>query len=535
MATASTPSPSFSSRLWRFLVRNRFAIRDLGLLLAAVLVAAYLVFELRVLMDADTDTFEEQSFALHEVLVFSTVLSVGLLLFAWRRYAALKREVARRVAAEQTARQLAYQDPLTGLANRRQFEEALRQAAGSPPAAGHVHAVLLLDLNGFKQINDTYGHGAGDEVLIVVAQRLLRDVRENDLVARLGGDEFIVLARHLLGPDDAASIALRIIQGLSEPVAAGTVRHQVGAGIGVALLPDDASTADEAIRKADLALYRAKAERRSTFRFFEEDMDRLMRERDRIERDLRQALEESRIQPRFRPSIDLKSGRIVGFEAVPSWRTATEEEIPPERFLPIAEETGLGHRIAADILKASCEAAACWPQEVALSIDILPSQLKDQDLSASILRTLDDAGFAPERLEVDVSENLVVQDLNAAKRTLAPLRAAGVRIALDNFGTGYSNLYHMQEFGIDKVKIDRRFVENMVEDDAARMVRALAGLGHGLGLSVSADGIPEDAAGHLLLASGIREGQPQSGLVSAAEASGMVAGSRDRFAYGETR
>jgi diguanylate cyclase (GGDEF)-like protein len=389
-------------------------------------------------------------------------------------------------------------------------------AAASPPKAGATHAVLLLDLNGFKQVNDSHGHGAGDEVLVVVAQRLLRAVREGDLVGRLGGDEFVVLAQHLLGPEAASSIALRIIHGLSEPISAGGNRHDIGAGIGIALLPSDAHTAAEALRKADVALYRAKAERRSAFRFFEEDMDRLVREREQVERDLRNAVAEGLIQPRFRPSFDLRTGNVVGFEALPCW-TVAGVEIPPARFLPVAEEAGLIHELARSLLERACRAAMQWPAHVTLSIDILSGQLDDPELWRTILAILDTAGLSPDRLEVEITESMIVHDLEAAKVALGPLREAGVGIALDNFGTGYSNLYHMQEFKLDRVKIDRRFVENMDEADAAKMIQALAGLGRGLGLAVSAEGVRDESNNSSLLRSGVDEGQASGELVTSEE------------------
>ncbi|MDQ6433073.1 EAL domain-containing protein [Mesorhizobium sp. LHD-90] len=502
-------------------MRHRVSIQDLGVIAAIMLVLAYIAFEIDIFAHEGRASFEDERITLNEMLLLGTVLSVGLLIFAIRRYRDQKREIELRIAAERLARELAYQDPLTGLANRRQFDEALGIAVASPPAAGSCHAVLLLDLNGFKKINDNYGHSIGDEVLVVVAQRLSRAARDDDLVARLGGDEFVVLARHLIGPEAVANIALRVIQGFDDAIATGGVVHHVGTAIGIALLPADGASGEEILRKADLALYRAKAERRSSFRFFEEEMDRYARERGRMERDLRKAVGNDLIRPLFRPSVDLISGRVLGFEVVPGWRTAGGEEVPPERFIPIAEETGLVHAMARRVLELACAAARRWPQDVTLSIDVLASQLRDRDFATSILRILREAGFAPSRLEIDVAESLIVQNLDAAKLALRPLRNAGVRIALANFGTGYSNLYHIQEFGFDKVKIDRRFVEKMEEEDAARIVRALAGLGHGLGLPVSADGIPTATGNSLLLASGIREGQPSSRLASADETFGF--------------
>lgn len=501
------------SRIRNFIVKHRFSLQDLGMLAAVIAVITYIAFEIDIFASASGASVKERRIDLDEALLIGGVLAIGLLIFAMRRYFDQKREMARRIAAEARARELAYQDPLTGLANRRRFEEALRTAVASPPAAGLSHAVLLLDLNGFKKINDTYGHGVGDEVLLHVAGRLLGAVREGDLVARLGGDEFVILARHLLGAEAAASIALRIIEALSQPIGTGRSRHQIGAGIGIALLPGDAPSAGEAIRKADVALYRAKAEMRSAYRFFEEEMDQLMRERAQLEVELRLALEQDRVRPRFRPSFDLKSGAVTGFEAVPSLIRENAEQIPPERFLPIAEEAGLIHAVAARILELACTAARQWPQSVALAVDVLPAQLRDRDLGTTILKTLAEAEIAPARLELDVAESLIVKDLEAAKTALEPLREAGVRIVLDNFGTGYSTLYHIREFGFDKVKIDRRFVASMEEKDAAKVVRALAGLVRGLGLAVSAEGVGA-TANPLLIASGIDEGQTSASLVS---------------------
>jgi diguanylate cyclase (GGDEF)-like protein len=508
------PSSNFWSRAWSFVLRHRVSIQDLGLLLAIILVLTYVAFEVDVFTTEGSVTIAQETIELDEALLLGGILAVGLLIFAARRYFAQKQEMMRRIAAEGQARELAYQDPLTGLANRRQFQEALDRAAASPPKAGACHAVLLLDLNGFKQINDTHGHGTGDEVLIIVAQRLLRAARDGDLVARLGGDEFVVLAQHLLGPEAASSIALRIIHALAEPILAGSNRHEIGAGIGIALLPSDAQNAMEAIRKADVALYRAKAERRSAFRFFEEDMDRFVRERDQMERALRKAIEEDLIQLRFRPSFNLRTGAVVGFEAIPSWTSPEAGDIPPERFLPIAEEAGLIHELARRLLERACQAAREWPAGVTLSIDILSGQLQDRELWRTILAVLSASGLEPDRLEIEVTESMIVHDLEAAKAALGPLREAGVRIALDNFGTGYSNLYHMQEFKLDRVKIDRRFVENVEKGQADRMIKALAGLGHGLGLSVSAEGIQGPVGNSSLLNSGVDEGQSSGDLVT---------------------
>ncbi|MBM6593622.1 putative bifunctional diguanylate cyclase/phosphodiesterase [Microvirga pudoricolor] len=505
-------------------MRQRTSFQDLGLLAAFIAVVAFLTFEVDLFVSEGAATLQEETIELDEALLLGGLLAIGLLGFAIRRYMEQKRETQRRIRAEQHSRELAYQDPLTGLANRRQFEEALAQAVGSPPGAGGAHALFLLDLNGFKQVNDVHGHGIGDEVLIVVAQRLLAAVREGDLVARLGGDEFAILAQHLIGPEAATSIALRVIQGLSEPIATGTIRHEIGTGIGIALIPGDAQTTAEALRKADVALYRAKAEKRSALRFFEEDMDRLVREREEIERKLRTALAANAIRPFFQPSFDLRTREIVGFEVTPRWLGENEGEIPPERFIPIAEETGLIHGMAERLLRESCEAAVSWPDHVILSIDIFPSQIKDRSLTERILRILDGTGLAPSRLEVEITESAIVRDLEAAKAVFGALREAGVKIALDNFGTGYSSLYHVKEFKLDKIKIDRSFTETMNQEDSARIISALAGLGHGLGLTVSAAGMADPSLRAPMLQSGIQQvqGDVLSRPLSVAQAQALL-------------
>lgn len=499
-------------------MRHRVSINDLGILAAFLCVLTYVAYAFDIFVTEGQVSSAEQTIELDEVLLLGVALTVGLLIFAGRRYIEQRREMRRRQEAERHVRELAFQDPLTGLANRRQFEDALRIAAASPPASGSSHAVLMLDLNGFKKINDSYGHGIGDETLIVVAQRLLGAVRSQDLVARLGGDEFVVLAPHVNGPETASAIALRIMEALATPIVINAVEHTVGTGIGISLLPNDADTSAEALRKADVALYRAKAEHRSAMRFFETTMDDRVRERDELERALLAAIEGDLVVPLFRPTINLETGTVVGFEVSPSWVGASIEAIEPDRLMAIAEETGVIHTIGLRLLDKACAAASFWPQTVKLSIDLLPGQIQDPKLGDAIGEVLSRHSFAPERLELEIAENIIVADLEGAKSALAPLRAAGVKVTLDNFGTGYSNLYHMQEFAFDKVKIDRRFTDRLGEDDADKVIKALAGLGHGLGLIVSSDGQSDFANREALLRSGVEQGQGPGILVSSKEA-----------------
>src|ERR1700722_19188133 len=494
-------------RFRSLVLRHRHIVQDATVLLIMMLVATFLAFEFDIYANQDGVTRHEETIELDEALSLGGVLCIGLLIFALRRYNEQKQETRRRMAAEQHARTLAFQDPLTGLAHRRQCDQAWNAAIIAPPGAGASHAVFLLDLNGFKQVNDVYGHGAGDELLIIVAQRLVTAVRDGDLVARLGGDKFALLSLHLMGPEAATSIAMRVLRVLEEPISTGKSIHQIGSGIGIALIPGDAITVQEVLRKADVALYRAKSERRSALRFFEEEMDRRVRERDRLERDLREAIDSNMIRPFFQPVVDLKTKKILGFEAIPRWIDASIGEIRPDRFIPMAEEIGLIHDLFGRILKQSCAAAANWPPDVTLALDIFPSQLKDRSLHSMIMSTLEASGVAPQRLELEITESALVHDLDDAQEILGSLRKAGVRIVLDNFGTGYSSLYHLRNFKLDKIKIDRSFILTLGTQESAGIVSALVGLGHGLGLTIVAEGVAASEQRASLLTTGCEQGQ----------------------------
>ena len=507
-------------------MRHRVSIKDGSILLLLLAAAAFYAFEFDVFHGEGHANTHKLTLELDEILTLGGLFIAGLLAFSLRRLSEQKRETGRRLAAEYEARTLAYQDPLTGLPNRRQFEEALTAALASPPRAGGCHGVFMLDLNGFKRINDVHGHPIGDEVLIHVANRLSQAVRQGDVVARLGGDEFAILALHMAGPETATGLALRIIEGLSSPITVGSVQHQVGVAIGIALAPRDATTNDEILRKADIAQYRAKAEGRSALSFFEEQMDAQVRERDTLEKALRAAIGTARLRPCYQPLVDLKSGQIVGFEALARWNDPLLGEIEPTRFIPIAEDAGLISALTDDLLRRACMDAAKWPVDTTLSFNISPTQLRDQTLGLRILAILADTHVPPQRLELEITESALVRDMEAAQAVLGALRDAGVRIALDDFGTGYSSLYHLRNFKLDKIKIDRSFVESMAYDrESAAIVKALIGLGSGLSLTVTAEGV-EDAQQQALLAEqGCTQGQGflYSKAVPAAEALALVA------------
>jgi len=505
-----------------FIIRYRFTIRDALLLGLGLALLVYCTWAYDLFANESGVSEHQAVIELDEALLVGAVLGLGLVVVIWRFYRAHWRDMARR-AAERRIREMAYQDTLTGLPNRRKFDDALKVAVGSPPRSGAAHAVFLLDLNGFKAINDVHGHGVGDQVLIEVARRLLGAMRDGDLVARFGGDEFAVLAMHLSGPEAATNVALRVIEAIDPPIEAAGAIHRVGAGVGIALLPADADTPAEALRRADVALYRAKAERRSALRFFEEEMDARVHDRAAMEAALRAAIDADEIEAAFRPTINLRTHQVTGFEIEPRWG-----DVPAERFLSIAEETGLIHVLAERLLRRGCAAAAEWPAHVSLSVDLYPGQLKDRLLAARIVRILSETGMDPRRVDIEVTESALVANIDDARPLLGELRAAGMRIALDNFGTGYSTLYHLRTLKLDKIKVDRSFVDAAgTGGEGDSIVRALAGLGHGLGLTVVAEGAAPADREAVLIGSGFDEAQGDAGgAVSAREAGMMVRGER---------
>ncbi|MEI9804923.1 MAG: EAL domain-containing protein [Pseudolabrys sp.] len=494
-------------RVKRFVMRHRVSLQDAGFILATVIIVAYLLFEFDIFV-APGASVVEKTIELDELALLGAVVCLGLLAFAWRRLNEQKRETRKRIAAEQRARELAFQDPLTGLPNRRQFADALKVAVAAPPHAGGVHCLLMLDLNGFKQINDVYGHGTGDEALSAVGERLLTSLGHDDLVARLGGDEFAILAQHLAGPEAATGVALRVAGCLAEPLRLSGTLHQVAAGIGICLFPFTDCNSGEIMRRADVALYKAKANRETSMRFFDQEMDRLVREREFMERELRAAVIAEEIEPVFEPLVDLITKEVVGFEAVGRWTHRDLGDVPVDRFIPIAEDSGLIRSLSDQVLRNACRAACEWPSAVMLSFNISSVLLKDSAFGLRILGILGETGLSPNRLEIALSENALVRDLGSAQQALGPLRQAGIRIALNDFGTGYSSLYHLRNFKLDKIKIDRSFIKNMsTERESDAIVNALVGLGKGLGFTISAEGIDGAGQESALLARGFQQAQ----------------------------
>ena len=489
-------------------MQNRFQIWDITVTLAVGVLLVFLATEYEVLIQGGLSIKRTVGLEGGEIAVIVVILALFIRV-AQRRMQIQKKELRQRISAEQRAGELAFLDPLTGLPNRRRFDEAVAEAVASPPGAHRIHAILMLDLNRFKAVNDVYGHPVGDKVLTIISARLAAAVRQNeDVVARLGGDEFAVVARQVFGMEEASSIALRIINALRHPVVVDDNEHTVGVSIGIALFPQDAVNSDELVRRSDVALYRAKAESGSSVKFFQEEMDVQVKARARMESELRRAVNANQIEVHYQPQVDLTTGELTGFEALARWHHREWGDVPPERFIPIAEECGLINELGAGILRQACQDAAAWVGTASLSVNISPVQLHTADFGALVLETLQISGLPPHRLELEITENTLVRDLQVAQVALAGLREIGVRIALDDFGTGYSSLYHLRNFKVDRIKIDRSFVESMAtEQESAAIVRALLGLGHGLGVKVTAEGIEDAAQRAQLIREGCDEGQ----------------------------
>ena len=443
------------------------------------------------------------------MILAGLTLSVGLAVFAVRRWQELSREINFRIAAEGRANALAREDSLTGLPNRRALASELARAVAASERSGKPVSLLLMDLDRFKAVNDVYGHMAGDRLLQEITLRLRQTVRSGEFVARLGGDEFALIVVH--DADDRKAplaVADRINAAVSKAVALGTAEVHVGVSTGIATFPFDADDVTSLMRRADVALYRAKDGGRGGSKLFDASMDAEIQERADIEADLRLAISTGQVVPHFQPLVDLKTCRVVGFEALARWEHPKRGFVPPASFVPIAEECGLIDQLGASILTQACQHAAQWAPEIMLSVNISPLQLADRGLADKILKILKVADFPTRRLEIEITENALVSDVDGARKILSQLKADGVSVSLDDFGAGYSSLRHLSSMPFDRVKIDRDFVPKGAETgEPLRVLRAIVGLCTNLGLATTGEGAETAEHAALLLAAGCSVGQ----------------------------
>src|SRR5258705_2525432 len=385
---------------------------------------------------------------------------------------------------------MAHHDSLTDLANRVLLNERLEQALGSRIHGEQMVAVHHLDLDQFKAVNDTFGHPGGDKLLKIVADRLRRLVRETDTIARTGGDEFVIVQAPIVDPADATSLAQRIIGLMSEPFDIAGHQAVIGASIGIADGPGDGANPDKLLRNADLALSRAKSDGRGTFRFFEPAMDLQMQTRRVMEQDLRKALPAGEFELYYQPVVNLASKEISGFEALIRWNHPTKGVISPAAFIPLAEEIGFIVPMGEWVIRQACATAAQWPDSMHVAVNISAVQFRNPGLMQVIIGALAASGLHPTRLEIEITETVLLQDKETTLAVLHQLRALGVRIAMDDFGTGYSSLTYLQCFPFDKIKIDRSFVKDITENTGSlNIVRAVAALANGMGMTATAEGV----------------------------------------------
>jgi diguanylate cyclase (GGDEF)-like protein len=398
-------------------------------------------------------------------------------------------DITERRRSEAKIAHMAHHDALTDLPNRVLLKERLELAV-TRVHRGEIVAVHLLDLDHFKNVNDTLGHPVGDKLLKGVTDRLGTLIRETDTIARMGGDEFAIVQVGINQPSDASNLAQRVIDVVSAPHE--IEGHQVVAGtsVGIAIGPIDGTDPDQLIRNADLALYRAKGDGRGTFRFFEPDMDARMQARRMMEYDLRKALIAGEFELYYQPLVNLERDEISGCEALLRWRHPRSGMISPGDFIPLAEENGFIVPLGEWVIRQACATAATWPEHVKVAVNLSPAQFKSPGLEQAVVGALAASGLRPERLELEITETVLLQDSTATLATLHQLRSLGVRVAMDDFGTGYSSLSYLQSFPFDKIKIDRSFIKEVADKkNAVDIVRAVAALASGLGMSTTAEGV----------------------------------------------
>ncbi|AZO09032.1 EAL domain-containing protein [Mesorhizobium sp. M3A.F.Ca.ET.080.04.2.1] len=440
----------------------------------------------------------------------------GRTLFVARRpladggWVATFEDVTERRRVEERMTHLAHHDTLTNLPNRSMFRERLDRALSQPKAA--PLAIFSLDLDRFKAVNDTFGHPAGDWLLRCVAKRLQRCLRsDKDVVARFGGDEFAIIQFNVSASADAEKLAKRVVEIIGKPYRDKGREMHVGVSLGIALYPSDGQDADTLLTNADMALYRGKSEGRNVYRFFEPGMDAMMRARRALEAELEAALPKREFELDYQPILDIASGGIVGAEALMRWRSPTRGLVPPDDFIAAAEETGLIVQLGDWALRKACNVAANWPEDMRMAVNVSAAQIKSGGFARGVISALAFSSLPANRLELEITETVMMDESDTVQRTLSQLRGLGIRIVLDDFGTGYSSLGYLRRFPVDKIKIDRSFIRDIDNRHTAAIVRTVIGLGAELGITVTAEGVETEAQLELLRKAGC--GQAQGYLI----------------------
>lgn len=435
-----------------------------------------------------------EDYEIDEALSLLIFLSFGMGIFAWRRTRELKTQTVKRDQSENAMRHLAMHDTLTGLPNRALLADRLEQELARAARDSTLLAVFALDLDMFKRINDVYGHAAGDALLIAASDRLTSAVRKMDTVARLGGDEFVIVQPCESGCEQASALASRLVKAMAEPYELVGHKFVSSVSIGIAFSNKESHEPTEILRAADVALYRAKAEGRSTHRFFDAFMDESLIQRQALERHLRAAMSNDEFSLYFQPLYNIRGQQLTGFEALLRWDNPELGRVPPDQFIPIAEEISAIQSIGEWVLEEACRIASTWSKPLKVAVNVSPVQFKQPDLASKFKSIITRSGMNPERLEIEITESVLMQDTDHVLKVLSELRAFGVSIAMDDFGTGYSSLSYLRKFPFDKIKIDRSFVTHLVQgsEDAA-IIKAVVAMGNGLGMKTLAEGVETEA------------------------------------------
>jgi diguanylate cyclase (GGDEF)-like protein len=443
------------------------------------------------------------------VLVPAFLLNIALILFGWRRYKDLSKEVEERAAAEQRANSLAVTDPLTGLLNRRTIGEKTAEMIRVAQGKNKSIAFMMLDLDNFKTINDVHGHSAGDAVLKQVAKRIEMVVPPHNLLARLGGDEFA--CAFIFDPEQPKivdRIADDVIDAIAVPIVENGTQLVVTTSVGLSRYDSESEGVDVLMRRADIAMYSSKKQGRNRHCWFDANMEQELQTRSLLESGMRTGISSGEFVPYFEQQIDLASGKLTGFEMLARWESPEQGLISPEIFVPIAEETGMIGELSISIMRQAFEEARHWDESLTISVNISAVQLLDPWLAQKIVKLLVESGLPPSRLEIEITESSLFENLSLAQSIVGSMKNQGIKIALDNFGTGYSSLAHLRALPFDRIKIDRSFVTSLLQNPESKaIVKAIRGLGESLGMPITAEGIEDEATESELREIGCAKGQ----------------------------
>lgn len=447
------------------------------------------------------------------IAVNALLLNIALIIFSWRRYGQLRGEIAERRKAEEVARRLAETDALTGCLNRRSLPDAVAALQKRTRARGEAIAVIMIDLDNFKQVNDFHGHNAGDAILRESAARIASQLPEGSLVARLGGDEFAaIVAFDPAHPDRIEALAAQIVETIARPHQAHGMAVHVSASLGITRsdsLPGGGSAdAQSLLHMADIAMYQAKRQGKNRYFWFEPLMESELRLRNELETGIRRGIPAGEFEPYYEQQIDIATGRLTGFEMLARWNSPTLGVVSPDIFIPVAEEIGVIGDLSESVIAKALSDARDWDSALTLSVNISPVQLRDPWFAQKLLKLLVQANFPAERLEIEITETCLHENIGVVRTLLASLKNQGIRVSLDDFGTGYSSLAQLRALSFDQIKIDRSFVSDMDHNpDSRTIVEAITALGKGLGLPITVEGIETPEVLDQLRALGELKGQ----------------------------